>query len=60
MATLQLARRAPKTNRLPRIDDSLPPAVTAEKVRKMLLEIAYILHATRVISQECREQREEP
>ncbi len=26
-----------------------PPAVSAERVREMLLEIAFVLHATRVV-----------
>jgi hypothetical protein len=47
MSTLQLPHRTRKSRkqRLP----SAPPAVSAERVREMLREIAFLLHATRVV-----------
>jgi hypothetical protein len=53
MATLQRspARRIPaRTHKAPtRREAARPPAVPAERVREMLLEIAFVLHATRVV-----------
>jgi len=46
MPTLQ---RTPTRNRKARIREDAPPAVSADRVREMLLEIAYVLHATRVV-----------
>jgi hypothetical protein len=38
------------SRRKARNQNDVPPAVTAERVREMLLELAYLLHATRVVA----------
>ena len=52
MATLQRSpalRIAARTQKAPKRDQALPAAVPAERVREMLREIAFVLHATRVV-----------
>lgn len=42
-------RIAPGTRKSSKLDQEPATAVTAEQVREMLLEIAFVLHATRVV-----------
>ncbi len=53
MTTLQLSRslRSPVRNSESRVrrEVSHPAAVSAERVKETLLEIAFVLHATRVV-----------
>ena len=53
MTTLRLCPAPRNTARLPKAPDRLelsqPPEVSAERVREMLREIAFVLHATRVV-----------
>jgi hypothetical protein len=46
MSTVQIRR--PTRKPLNRLKASAPTAVSAERVRQMLREIAFVLHATRV------------
>ena len=45
MLTMQISRERKSRKRRP----SASRAVSAERVREMLLEIAFVLHATRVV-----------
>lgn len=43
-------RIAPRTQKSSQPDQEPATAVTAEQVKEMLLEIAFVLHATRVVA----------
>ena len=43
-------RIAPGTRKSPMLDQEPAAAVPAEQVKQMLLEIAFVLHATRVVA----------
>jgi hypothetical protein len=47
MSTVQAPRRTLKSRK--RQKASAPPAVSAERVREMLREIAFVLHVTRIV-----------
>lgn len=49
MSALQVSPRIPKLQKWQ--EASAPQRVPAERVRKMLREIAFVLHATRVVRQ---------
>lgn len=51
-ATLVRTRRVARVSQAPQIDESLPPAISAVEVRRMLVEITIVLHATKVLGRE--------